>query len=69
MSWNLTEKGKSVEGIPGIPWRDLTDEEFKAAESFMDSQFPDQKGALKKSGFFQQEKGTLVTPKTEEKDE
>lgn len=31
--WKLTEWGASRYGLPGVPWRDLTDEEFAAAEA------------------------------------
>ena len=33
MSWRLTEWGKTRMPLPGIPWRDMTDEEFAAASS------------------------------------
>lgn len=56
MAWNLTAKGLRVEPIAGIPWRELSDEEFEAAEAEMDSRFPDQPGCLRASGFFEKSK-------------
>lgn len=32
MSWKLTPWGKTRAGVTGIPWRDLTDDEFMAIE-------------------------------------
>lgn len=29
--WKLTEWGKSRLGLPGVPWRDLTDSEYAEA--------------------------------------
>ena len=37
MSWILTEKGQRVEPIPGVDWRELTDEEFAAAEAELEA--------------------------------
>lgn len=31
MTWKLTEWGKTRMPLPGIPWRDMTDEEFATA--------------------------------------
>lgn len=31
MSYRLTSYGKTRLGLPGIPWRDMSDEEFAAA--------------------------------------
>lgn len=53
MAWRLTAKGLRVEPIAGIPWRELSDEEFEAAEAEMDARFPDQPGGLQRSGFFE----------------
>lgn len=53
MVWKLTDVGKRVEPIPGIPWRNMDDEEFAEAVKEMDSRFPDQKGSLKRSSFFE----------------
>lgn len=33
MTWKLTTYGKTRAGVPGVPWRDLSDEEFAAAEA------------------------------------
>lgn len=32
MTWNLTAWGRSRLPLTGVPWRELTDEEFAAAE-------------------------------------
>ena len=31
--WKLTEWGKTRTGLPEVPWRDLTDEEYASALS------------------------------------
>ncbi|MCC6959455.1 MAG: hypothetical protein IT301_06370 [Dehalococcoidia bacterium] len=33
MTWRLTEWAKTRMPLPGIPWRDMTDEEFAEARS------------------------------------
>lgn len=46
MTYRLKFEARNFEGVPGVPWRDLTDEEFAAASAQIDAQFPDQPGAL-----------------------
>ena len=53
MAWRLTERGQRCEPIPGVPWRDMTDEEFETAAALIAEQFPGQPGALADSGFFE----------------
>ncbi len=36
MTWKLTTYGKTRAGVPGVPWRDLSDEEFAAAEALFE---------------------------------
>jgi len=47
--WKLTSWAKTRSPLSGIPWRDLTDEEFEAAEA----QFPE--GLLREAGYFYRE--------------
>lgn len=54
MPWTLTDKGRRVEPIAGVPWRDMSDAEFAEAERLLDQQFPGQPKSLRKSGFFAQ---------------
>ena len=51
--WKLTARAQRAEPIHGVPWRDLTDEEFKAASALMDERFPGDPGSLERSGFFE----------------
>lgn len=60
--WKLTAKGLRVEPIAGIPWRELSDEEFEAAEAEMDARFPDQPGCLRASGFFEEGETPIPQP-------
>ena len=53
MAWKLTDVGKRCEPIPGIPWGDMDDAEFAGAEKAIDARFPDQKGALRRSPYFE----------------
>jgi len=46
--YKLTDEAKNVEPIPGVPWRDMDDAEFKAVSAEYDKQFPDQPGSLKR---------------------
>jgi len=48
--WKLTAWGKTRHGLLGVPWRDLTDEEFAAAEALFEP------GALRAQGYFRQER-------------
>lgn len=42
-----------LEGITGMPNRDMTDEEFVEASAKNDIQFPDQPGSLAKCGLWE----------------
>lgn len=46
MAYKLKEETKQWEPIPGVPWHDLTEAEFQAAQEQYDKQFPDQPGSL-----------------------
>lgn len=50
--WILTAWGKTRSGIIGVPWRDLTDEEFAAAEALFAP------GELRSRGYFERERFT-----------
>jgi hypothetical protein len=54
MTWKLKEDAKQWQSIPGVPWRDMEDAEYKAVSDEYDKQFPDQPGSLKK--WFEHEK-------------
>jgi len=45
--------GVNVDGITGVPTRDLTDEEFTEYSGKLNRQFPDQLGSLAKSGLYE----------------
>lgn len=47
MTWKLTAFGKTRSPLTGVPWRDLSDEEFVAAEAL----FPE--GVLRDRGYFE----------------
>jgi hypothetical protein len=49
MTWKLTPWGKTRSGVTGIPWRDLSDEEFAAAEAMFEP------GELLAHGYFEKE--------------
>lgn len=53
MVWKLTKEAQGFEPIPGVPWREMTDEEFRdVAKEYADNnQFPAR--ALHGSGFFE----------------
>lgn len=51
MTWKLTEWGKTRMPLPGIPWRDMTDEEFATACAEMPG--------LEERGYFEDAAGTL----------
>lgn len=56
MTWKLTEWAETRTPLTGVPWRDLTDEEFAAAEAL----FPE--GALREQGYFVK----VVEPKADD---
>ena len=50
--WKLTNAAKDMEPLPGIPWRNMSDPEFREAEKRYAAQgFPAK--ALQNSGFFE----------------
>ena len=46
--WKLTPWGQTRAGVTGVPWRDLTDDEFAAAEALFEP------GVLRARGYFRQ---------------
>ena len=44
--YEIKEEAKQCEGIAGVPWRDMTDAEYKDVSERYDAQFPDQPGSL-----------------------
>lgn len=44
--YKLIDDAKEWEPLPGIPWRDLSDDEFAEVSAEYDKQFPDQPGSL-----------------------
>ncbi len=57
--WKLTCWAKTRDPLPGVPWRDMTDEEFAAVEAL----FPE--GTLRARGYF---KHVETPPAAEESD-
>ena len=56
MTYRLTAEGQACSPIPGVPWRDLTDDEFAAISAAYDAGFPpDQAGSLRR--FFERDPG------------
>ena len=51
--WIYKGEELGVEGIIGVPNRDMTDEEFVEASGKINLQFPDQLGALERSGLWE----------------
>lgn len=47
MTWKLTTYGKTRLGVTGVPWRDLSDDEFAAAEALFEP------GVLRSRGYFE----------------
>jgi hypothetical protein len=46
--YKLKAEALKWEPIPGIPWRDMEDEEYKAVCAAYDTNFPDQPGSLRR---------------------
>lgn len=44
--WRLKAEAKDWSGIAGVPWRDMTDQEFEAVSADYDRQFPEEPGSL-----------------------
>ena len=59
--WKLTCWAKTRDPLPGVPWRDMTDEEFATVEAM----FPE--GALRERGYFKHVE-TTPAPAAEESD-
>lgn len=53
--WKYMGESLGLEGITGIPARDMTDEEFAEAEAKLALKFPTQLGALSRSGLWVKE--------------
>jgi hypothetical protein len=47
MTWKLKKEAENWQPIPGVPWQDMTDDEYKAVSAEYDKQY-DEKGSLKK---------------------
>lgn len=56
MVWKLTDKAAAAEPLPGVPWRDLDDAEFREVEKAYAERNQFDAHALRKSGFFEHEK-------------
>lgn len=62
--WKLTDKGKGVVPLPGVPWGDMTEHEFRqAAHEYAEQGFPS--NALGKSGFFEHIEDAKPEPSAE----
>jgi len=48
MTWKLTPYGQTRTGLPGVPWRDLSPEEFASAEKLHPG--------IRDRGYFEREK-------------
>jgi len=44
--YRLRPEAARWSGPAGVPWHDLSDEEYQAASAVIDAQFPDQPGSL-----------------------
>lgn len=62
MTWKLTEWAKGRVPLRRVPWRDLTDEEFEAANAEHD-------GLLAERGYFEREPAPATEEDKPEKDE
>lgn len=58
--WKYKGEAMGVEGIIGVPNRDMDDDEFVEASAKMDLQFPDQKGSLEKCGLWEHVRDTAT---------
>lgn len=63
MPYKLKPEAAQWGGPAGVPWRDLSDEEFAEASAQMDAQFPDQPGSLLR-WFEPDKKATKPSPPT-----
>ena len=61
MTWKLTPYGQTRTGLPGVPWRDLTAEEFAAAEKLHPG--------IRERGYFEREPSAVIDTATAAADE
>lgn len=63
MTWKLTDEAKDKDPIPGVPWRDMTEDEFReVAKAYAErNHFPPR--ALHGSGFFDHDEKPAEKPK------
>jgi hypothetical protein len=55
MTWTLPAWGRTRRPVTGVPWRDLSDEEFAAAEALFGE------GVLRSRAYFEREKPAVVS--------
>lgn len=70
--WKYRGDELGLEGITGIPARDMTDEEFAEAEAKQAAKFRDQPGSLARSGLWvkeEEEKPRATSRSTIKEDE
>ncbi len=48
MTYHLKDEAKDFEGIAGVPWRDMSDNEFKEVSARYDEQHPSAPGSLER---------------------
>lgn len=53
MVWKLTKEAHNWEPLPGVPWHDMSDEEFRDAAKAFSEATGDPARALHGSGFFE----------------
>ena len=67
MVWKLTKKAEGMEPLPGVPWRDMEDDEFREMAKMYASQgWPDR--SLHTSGFFEHDTSADKATKPAEKE-
>lgn len=54
MTWKLTEWAKTRSGVFGVPWRDLSDDEFAAVEA----RYPE----IRERGYFEKVPAAPAAP-------
>ncbi len=57
MTWKLNKEAKAWSPIPGVPWRDMDDDEFKEVCAEYDKQFPDAPKSLERWFTHEKKKG------------
>jgi hypothetical protein len=68
VSWKLTQKAEGLEPLPGVPWKDLSDEEFQQASEFYGAISGLGPDALERSGYWEREKPARKADSNEEKE-